>query len=78
MKKENILLFVLIGIAVLGMGLYFKTSPVSLKGDRTKEIQANGSLITDDKGIGWKEYSAGTALAKAQGKHIFLYFYADW
>ncbi|MFH2058709.1 MAG: hypothetical protein ABIJ59_07400 [Pseudomonadota bacterium] len=83
MKKENILVFVLIVIAVLGIGFYFKTRPVSQKGEQAKVIQSNGGLVasaktSNDKGIDWKEYSDGTALAKAQGKHIFLYFYADW
>ena len=75
MKKETVLLFVLIAVAVLGGG-YFFSAP---------EDQSPGVSLSDTDGtetgadaIDWKEYSDGLAQAQSQGKHIFLYFYADW
>ncbi|MFH2092300.1 MAG: hypothetical protein ABIJ31_08045 [Pseudomonadota bacterium] len=83
MRKENILLFVLISAAVLGVGLFLKSNSAMQEKAPAQAIQANGSQsaqvrVTNNTGIDWQDYSKGLSLAKSQGKHIFLYFYADW
>ncbi len=71
MKKENILVAVLLTIAVFGIGYYINT------GSQEVVSQFEGAEF-DGKGIDWKDYSDGMALAQEQGKPIFLYFHAEW
>lgn len=66
MRKENILVIVLIVIAVVGIGTYF------MNGEPTDVP------LSTEGGISWKEYTEGMALAKQENKQIFLYFHADW
>jgi thioredoxin-related protein len=63
MRKENILIVVLVGIAIVAGGVFLnKDQP---------DIQAPHK-------IEWTNFSKGFALAKEQNKNIFLYFHADW
>lgn len=66
LKKENIFIVVLIGIAVLGV-LYWENM-------KKQDVEP----VNIEAGIPWQEYSEGMALAQSQNKHVFLYFYADW
>ncbi|MCP3875761.1 MAG: thioredoxin family protein [Desulfobacteraceae bacterium] len=34
--------------------------------------------IKGDSAIDWKDYKQGIVLSESEGKHIFLYFHADW
>ncbi|MCP4020292.1 MAG: thioredoxin fold domain-containing protein [Desulfobacteraceae bacterium] len=63
MRKENILVVLLVGIALLA-GWSF--------------INKGNSGTQDETKIQWKTYDQGLALASEQNKNIFLYFHADW
>ncbi|OGR21889.1 MAG: hypothetical protein A3J85_03155 [Desulfobacula sp. RIFOXYA12_FULL_46_16] len=79
MKKENMLVIVLICIAFTGVMIHnhiqegeaVETAP----GKAASGKAAPGSKET---GIQWKAYDEGLQLAKSSNKHIFLYFHADW
>ena len=78
MRKENILVMVLVGLALLGAWSFFsngsiKTAPVS---ETTPAVSGSGSQSSSD--IAFKSYSEGMALAKSSNRQVFLYFYADW
>ena len=75
MKKENILVIVLICMAVAGV-LYYQYSDGKNAG-----FQNSGEsipLVKDGSAIAWENFSDGMASGKNSDKHIFLYFHADW
>ncbi len=90
MKKENILVAVLLVMALLGTGFYLhdklgKThnnvaGGSSLDGNtlHTSGVQLSGGQTPDERQIVWKEYADGLDLSREQGKPVFLYFYTDW
>lgn len=76
MRKENILVAVLILIFALGV-FYYQSSNARLNDTsalaaETAEVKNDGSRIV------WTPMSEGLERAKSEDKHIFLYFYADW
>lgn len=75
MKKENILVVAIICIIVVGVVGY-----KNLNSEQTMAaVPENGDVQTGDtQSINWQAYAQGMALAKTSGKHIFLYFHADW
>ena len=75
MKKENVLVIAIVCIAVIGAVIYYN-SKYGMKKDYTP---AKGfSQARDGSNIDWQGYAKGMELAEATGKHVFLYFYADW
>ncbi len=76
MKKENILVIVLVCIAMIGVVIYqqdrfnFSSSGSDTAGETNAQVS--------ESGIGWVAYDQGLGIAKQQNKPIFLYFYADW
>lgn len=82
MKKENILLIALIGIAVLGTWGYLNIGPGGFQDESVQtqaaNVNAEKSSSKQGNGIDFKSYFEGVSLAKTQGKPIFLYFHADW
>lgn len=78
MRKENILLVVLV-VLVLG-GVYLYNRPVSDLGNPVSaenKIPQNSSTAASED-ISWNDYTPGMALAGKEGKSIFLYFHAAW
>lgn len=83
MRKENMLVVVLV-VLVLG-GIYLYNRPASDLG-----IQVNTEPLgmenqppqrsskAASKDISWNDYTPGMALAGKEGKSIFLYFHAAW
>ncbi len=92
MKKENILVIVLVTIALSGLFLFFNTNSEQKNFGGNKQVaqtQAPAASVTGnaDSGngnagqnnrINWKDYTPGLAQAKTQDKNVFLYFYAQW
>lgn len=82
MKKENVLVAVLIVIVVAGIFLFNSSKtpesfieaaevPLQKLLSETVPMEATGT-------IGWKDYTPGIALAGKESKSIFLYFHAEW
>lgn len=79
MRKENILVVVLVALVLGGTYLYNRSGP-GLDGQTTAnpiitEVQASQSTSNN---ISWKDYTPGLAQAQKQGKSVFLYFHAPW
>ncbi len=75
MKKENVLVIMLIIAAVAGVLGYNYVKTGEWFGDSPTE----GSDKAENTGsINWLEYNKGLELAKTINKPIFLYFHADW
>jgi thioredoxin-related protein len=75
MKKENILVVVMVCILIAGVGIYYN----SKSGKQAGSVQKKESTqIYDTSNIEWQEYAKGMDLAKNQNKPVFLYFHADW
>nr|WP_319492761.1 thioredoxin family protein [uncultured Desulfobacter sp.] len=86
MRKENILVGILV-VLVLG-GIYLYNRPEA--NVDTPAAQANLNTFEAEKqtvqepsttspdAILWNDYTPGMALAEKEGKSIFLYFHADW
>ena len=75
MKKENILVAVIICIAVAGVMMYINLNPKQPVAVIQDKMPGPISATSD---IDWQEYVQGMELAKTENKPIFLYFYADW
>lgn len=75
MKKENILVIVLICILFAGISYVTQRGANEKIEPMTSEEAAQAK---DTSGIEWWDYAKGRELAKESGKHIFLYFHADW
>jgi thiol:disulfide interchange protein len=84
MKKENVLVVVLIGLAVAGGFLYnrSKTSESVIQAAVLTEppMETAAGTTSGIKGtaIGWNDYTPGMAMAGKGTKPIFLYFHASW
>jgi len=88
MKKENVLVVVLIALSITGGGLYFKsklTEPAIQAAVLSESASSAGGatpLATTGENLGesiaWKDYTPGMAMAANKGKPIFLYFHAPW
>ncbi len=83
MKKENILVTVLVVLA-LG-GIYFYNRPAldsatqgNIEPFAAEDQTGQKSSMTAPKKIDWNDYTPGMAKAEKQGKSIFLYFGASW
>ncbi len=87
MKKENILVVVLIVLTIAGVFLYntSKTPEPAIQAsalqaavlsESASEIQATPKI--KGTAIGWKDYTPGMAMAAQGDKPIFLYFHAPW
>lgn len=84
MKKENVLVVVLIALAIAG-GIFYNSSkqsePViqaSTVSESLSEIVEKTTLEMKGTAIGWKDYTPGMAMAAKGSKSIFLYFHAPW
>jgi thioredoxin-related protein len=82
MKKENVLVGVLIVIAVAGIFLFnnSKNTESATQASETPLLKPlSGTLpITESDTIGWKGYTPGMAMAGKENKSVFLYFHAEW
>jgi len=86
MRKENILVGILV-VLVLG-GIYLYNRPAADLGAQVTQINIEPPAAEDQapqnlsvavpKNISWNDYTPGMALAGKQGKSIFLYFHAPW
>ena len=80
MKKENVLVVVLIALAIAGVFLYNTSkTPTTTQAAVLSEVSKT-QISSDIKGtaIGWKDYTPGMAMAAQGDKPIFLYFHAPW
>ena len=89
MKKENVLVVVLVALAIAGGILYNKskssgsklsgpviqTATASETSDRSAE---KTNLAMTGTAINWRDYTPGMAMAAKGSKSIFLYFHATW
>ena len=87
MRKENILVGILVALVLGGIYLYSRAWGANLGAQVTQvnietpavEGQAPQNLsMAASKNISWNDYTPGMALAEKQGKSIFLYFHAPW
>lgn len=86
MRKENILVMVLV-VLTLG-GIYFYNQPSQGMGIQVAKADiepiaaenkaSQVALTSAPKKILWSDYTPGMALAQKEGKSIFLYFHAPW
>ena len=84
MKKENVLVVVLIALAVAGV-YFYNTSKSSepyieaaVLSESVSKIPSETFSGINGTGIGWKNYTPGMAMAGKTDKPIFLYFHASW
>ncbi|WP_035237617.1 thioredoxin family protein [Desulfobacter vibrioformis] len=86
MRKENILVGVLVVLALGGIYQYNRPAPdlgsqvtnVNIEALATEnKIPQNLSMAAPED-ISWNDYTPGMALAGKEGKPIFLYFHASW
>lgn len=78
MKKGNILAVVLMCFVFIGGWMFYKSKKET---NTPQKLQQSGDALNEtavSSGIQWQDYKKGVSLAKADGKHIFLYFHADW
>jgi len=75
MKKENVLVLVLICISIIGAVIY-NNKNLATHYDST--IEQGSSTAKNISGIDWQNYTQGVELAKTNDKPVFLYFHADW
>ncbi|MCA1786360.1 MAG: thioredoxin fold domain-containing protein [Desulfobacteraceae bacterium] len=84
MKKEYVLVIVLVAIGLSGLWWFTNTQSVQIEpapaGSTAPAMvtETVTSRVTDSTGINWKDYTPGLAQAKNQDKNVFLYFYAQW
>lgn len=86
MRKENILVGILVVMGLGGIYLYNKpgsdmdshTHRASLESVTAEEQASQGSATAESRNIAWNDYTPGMALAGKEGKNIFLYFHASW
>lgn len=86
MRKENILVGVLVVLALGGIYLYTRPAPdlgtqvsnVNIEPLAGENQTLQSSSMAAPKDIFWNDYTPGMALAVKEGKSIFLYFHASW
>lgn len=86
MRKENILVIVLLALVLGGIYQYNRSeSDLDIRAvNATVEALASEgnseqmSSADKPKNISWNDYTPGMALAGQEGKNIFLYFNASW
>lgn len=92
MKKENILVVVLVVLVLGGIYLYNRPAPdlgaqvtrINIEPlDAESQIGAENQTpqrlsMAAPKDISWNDYTPGMALAGKEEKSIFLYFHASW
>jgi thiol:disulfide interchange protein len=84
MKKENVLVVVLIVLAIAGGIIYNRSKSsgpvmqaVAASETSTKTAEET-NLAMIGTAIGWQDYTPGMATAVKGSKSIFLYFHAPW
>lgn len=78
MKKETILALVLVCFIFAGAWMFYKSKKET---NTPQKFQPSGDALNEtavSSGIQWQDYKKAISLAKEDGKHIFLYFHADW
>ncbi len=84
MKKENVLVVVLIVLAIAGGIIYNRSKssgPViqaAVASETSAKTAEKTNLAMIGTAIGWKDYTPGMATAAKGSKSIFLYFHAPW
>lgn len=86
MRKENILVGILVVLTLGGIYLYnrpasdmgSKTHQASLEPVAGENLTSQNSSVRASQNISWNDYTPGMSLAGKEGKNIFLYFHADW
>ncbi len=84
MKKENVLVVVLIVLAIAGGIIYNRSkSPgqalqAATASKTSVQTEEKTNLAAKGTGIGWQDYTPGMAMAAKGSKSIFLYFHAPW
>lgn len=83
MRKENMLVVVLLVLVLGGIYLYNRSvsdvdtqvnsEPLAAANEPPQELS-----MSAPPNILWNDYTPGMALARKEGKSIFLYFHADW
>lgn len=86
MRKENILVGIL--VVLVSGGMYLYNRPAADLGAQVTQVNIEPPAVEDQapqnlsmaasKNISWNDYTPGMALAGKQGKSIFLYFHASW
>jgi thioredoxin-related protein len=87
MKKEQVLVVILVVFVLAGIFLFVRDNPTSTSDNSgvdkvTETVTAPVTAVetpgTGSGSIDWNDYTPGLAQAKNQGKNVFLYFYAQW
>lgn len=80
MKKENILVVMLVVIALGAVMVYSGLKPEAPEPVQEAATGAGEPETSagSGSGIDWKDYTPGMSLAREQDKSIFLYFHAPW
>jgi thioredoxin-related protein len=84
MKKEHVLVMVLVLLGLGGIVWFTSSQSVQLKpapdgsAAPVRVTETLPSQVKDSSGINWTDYTPGLAQARNQAKNVFLYFYAQW
>lgn len=87
MKKENILVGILVVLALGGIYLYNRPAAdlgtqqaprVNIEPPAAGNSTPQNSSMSPPQNISWNDYTPGMTLARKEGKSIFLYFHAAW
>ncbi len=91
MKKEQVLVVILVVMGLAGVYWFVGSSPGNRPATESENIKTQSVTETvtpgvtdavkpetDKAGIDWNDYTPGLARAKNQDKSVFLYFYAQW
>lgn len=86
MRKENILVGVLVVLVLGGIYQYNRPGPdlgsqvakVNIEALAAENKIPQSSSMAAPEDISWNDYTPGMALAGKEGKRIFLYFHASW
>ncbi|WP_020587468.1 thioredoxin family protein [Desulfobacter curvatus] len=86
MRKENILVGILVMLTLGGIYLYNRLGSdlgsqayqANIGPVAGEDGTSQNSSMAASQNISWNDYTPGLALAGKEGKNIFLYFHADW